>query len=80
VGKRKRKFKSAGGAAQVGPCLAFYHAQPRIGTQRSAGFALVGVEEADTRVPHHGKRSFEQEFITLLKKHGIAFDPKHVFD
>lgn len=34
----------------------------------------------DNQEAHHRKRSFEQEFITLLKKHGIPFDPKHVFD
>jgi putative transposase len=28
---------------------------------------------------HHKKVTFEQEFIALLKKHGIDFDPKHVF-
>jgi putative transposase len=26
---------------------------------------------------HHKKISFETEFITLLKKHGVAFDPKY---
>jgi putative transposase len=29
---------------------------------------------------HHKKISFEEEFIALLKKHGIAYDPKYVFD
>jgi putative transposase len=29
---------------------------------------------------HHKKISFEDEFIALLKKHGIAYDPKYVFD
>ena len=28
---------------------------------------------------HHQKMTFEDEFMTLLKKHGIAFDPKYVF-
>src|SRR5262249_15779232 len=28
---------------------------------------------------HHPKRSFEDEFITLLKKHGIDYDPRYVF-
>ena len=27
---------------------------------------------------HHKKISFEQEFISLLKKHKIDFDPKYV--
>jgi putative transposase len=29
---------------------------------------------------HHKKISFEDEFIALLKKHGITYDPKYVFD
>ena len=28
---------------------------------------------------HHREKSFEQEFVLLLKKHGIEFDPKYVF-
>ena len=28
---------------------------------------------------HHRKMSFETEFLALLKKHGIEYDPKYVF-
>jgi putative transposase len=28
---------------------------------------------------HHRKISFEDEFITLLKRHGVDYDPKYVF-
>jgi hypothetical protein len=28
---------------------------------------------------HHKKRTFEQEFLALLKKHGIVADPAQVF-
>ena len=28
---------------------------------------------------HHRKMSFDAEFIALLRKHGMEFDPKHVF-
>ncbi len=28
---------------------------------------------------HHRKMTFEDEFVWLLKKHGIQFDPKYVF-
>jgi REP element-mobilizing transposase RayT len=28
---------------------------------------------------HHRKMSFEQEFIVLLEKHGVEYDPKYVF-
>jgi len=34
----------------------------------------------DQQEAHHRKRSFEDEFVALLKKHGVAFDPKYVFD
>ena len=29
---------------------------------------------------HHRKMTFENEFISFLKKHGIPYDPKYVFD
>jgi REP element-mobilizing transposase RayT len=45
----------------------------------SSNVAAV-IRYIDNQEAHHRKRGFEQEFITLLKKHGIAFDPKHVFD
>ena len=28
---------------------------------------------------HHRKMSFEEEFVVLLKKHGVEFDPKYIF-
>jgi len=28
---------------------------------------------------HHAKRSFEDEFIALLRKSGVPFDPSEVF-
>jgi REP element-mobilizing transposase RayT len=28
---------------------------------------------------HHRKKTYEQEFEGLLRKHGIPFDPKYVF-
>lgn len=28
---------------------------------------------------HHRKNTFEQEFLALLKKHGVPYDPKYVF-
>ena len=28
---------------------------------------------------HHRKMSFEDEYILLLKRHGIAYEPKYVF-
>ena len=28
---------------------------------------------------HHRKMNYEQEFITLLEKHGVAYDPEDIF-
>ena len=28
---------------------------------------------------HHKKMTFEQEFLALLKKAGVSYDPKYVF-
>ena len=37
------------------------------------------IKYIDNQEAHHGKISFEDEFISLLKKHGIPLDPKYVF-
>ncbi len=29
---------------------------------------------------HHRKMTFEDEYITLLEKHGVQYDPRYVFD
>ena len=29
---------------------------------------------------HHQKMTFEDEFMGFLRKHGVTFDPKYVFD
>jgi len=54
--------------------------------QRGFGAFSVSASNVDavvryirTQEAHHRKMSFDDEFIALLKKHGIAFDPKYVF-
>jgi REP element-mobilizing transposase RayT len=37
------------------------------------------VRYIQTQEAHHKKMTFEQEFIVLLKKHGIGYDPRYVF-
>ena len=32
------------------------------------------------QVEHHRKLSFQEEVLALLEKHGIAFDPKYLWD
>ena len=38
------------------------------------------IKYIDNQERHHQKFTFEHEFITMLKKQGIPFDPEHVFD
>jgi hypothetical protein len=33
----------------------------------------------DSQEQHHRERNFEEEFVELLVKHGIDYDPKFVF-
>ena len=41
---------------------------------------LAAVEKyIQNQAIHHKKITFEEEFLSLLKKHGISFDPKYVF-
>jgi putative transposase len=37
------------------------------------------IKYIDTQEAHHRKINFEDEFISLLKKHNIPYDPKYVF-
>ncbi len=46
----------------------------------SASVLQAVVRYIDNQEAHHRKMSFEQEFIGLLKKHGVDFDPAYVFD
>ena len=37
------------------------------------------IDYIDGQAEHHAKWSFEQEFLTLLKKSGVQYDPRFVF-
>lgn len=59
---------------------------PRFAWQR--GFGLFGVSESNVNAviryirnqeTHHRKMTYDQEFIALLKKHRVPFDPRYVF-
>jgi putative transposase len=54
--------------------------------QEGYGAFSVGASQIDavlnyirTQHQHHAKHDFETEFIALLKKYGVAYDPKYVF-
>ncbi len=50
---------------------AFSVSESREGTVRS----YIARQEA-----HHRRTTFEEELVGLLRKHGIDFDPKYIFD
>jgi len=52
------------------------------------GFGVFGVSASNlgavlryirTQEKHHRKMTFEQEFIALLERHGVAYDLRYVF-
>ena len=45
----------------------------------SASLVEAVTEYIHNQPEHHKKRTFEEEFLALLKKHGIAADPAQVF-
>ncbi|QEF99594.1 Transposase IS200 like protein [Stieleria maiorica] len=34
----------------------------------------------DKQMQHHARRNFEDEYLSMLKNHGIEYDPRYVFD
>ena len=56
------------------------------GWQRGYGAFTVSASNAPAVVKyvarqeeHHRKMSFQDEFVLLLKKHGVAFDPRYIW-
>jgi len=54
--------------------------------QKGYGTFSVGISQKNGTIAyirpqaeHHRKRSFEDEFVGFLKKHGIEYDPKYVW-
>ncbi|HVS74941.1 MAG TPA: IS200/IS605 family transposase [Candidatus Acidoferrales bacterium] len=45
----------------------------------SASIVPTVVRYIQNQEAHHRKMSFDEEFLALLKKHGLQFDPKFVF-
>ncbi|HKW63423.1 MAG TPA: IS200/IS605 family transposase [Candidatus Acidoferrum sp.] len=45
----------------------------------SASVVPVVVRYIRNQEEHHKKMDFEAEFVALLKKHGVEYDPKYVF-
>ena len=45
----------------------------------SASNVAAVIKYIQNQESHHKKMTFAEEFIALLKKHGVEFDPKYVF-
>jgi putative transposase len=43
--------------------------------ESTAGDAYI-----DNQAEHHKRRDFREEFLALLRKHNVPFDPEKVFD
>ena len=46
-------------------------------SKSNASRVIRYIREQET---HHKKMTFEEEFIAFLKKHGIEYDLRYVFD
>ena len=58
----------------------------RFAWQEGYGAFTVGISQLpdtiryiNSQQEHHQKRSFQEEFLAFLQKHGIAYDPKYVW-
>jgi len=40
----------------------------------------VLIDYVERQEEHHRERSFEEEFVTILKKHGVEYDERYLFD
>ena len=39
-----------------------------------------GIQYTQTQAEHHRKMTFQEEFLALLKKHGIAYDERYLWE
>lgn len=63
--------------------------KPRIPFTWQRGFGAFSVSQSNVeqvteyirkQQEHHRKRSFRDEFLELLAKHGVSFEPQYVFE
>ena len=45
----------------------------------SASHTEVIIDYIENQARHHAKRSYEDEFVELLRRHGVAYDPAYAF-
>ena len=51
------------------------------------GAFSIGIAQVDATIAyiksqeeHHRKQTYQQEFVGFLKKHGIEYDPRYIWD
>lgn len=71
------KANSSRWASEEGYKFAWQHGYGAFSV--SASVIPVAVRYIQNQEKHHKKMDFEAEFVALLKKHGVEFDPKYVF-
>ncbi len=54
--------------------------------QEGYGAFTIGISQKDhtiayirSQVDHHRRRTFEEEFVRILKRHGVEYDPQYVW-
>ncbi|HUO85062.1 MAG TPA: IS200/IS605 family transposase [Thermoanaerobaculia bacterium] len=62
------------------------YARPRFAWQEGYGAFSVSMSSRDRTIEyirnqekHHRKRTFQEEFLEILQKHGIDYDPRYVW-
>jgi len=57
------------------------------GWQEGNGAFTIGISQADETIryiqkqkEHHWKTSFQDEFLKIVKKHGIEYDERYIWD
>ena len=55
--------------------------------QEGYGAFSIGISQVDDTIKyienqaeHHRRRTFQEEFIAFLEKHGIEYDPRYIWD
>ena len=61
---------------ELGPRFAWQEGYGAFSVSSSNVAAVI--EYIDTQERHHRNKTFEEEFVALLRKHKVAFDPKYV--
>ena len=62
---------------QHGPAFAWQEGYAAFSVSASNKEAVVQYIAEQQR--HHERRSFEQEFVAMLQKSGVAYDPRFIF-